>query len=171
MVKSLILLLISELDWHHKYFLDDLWHFLVAIMTLFPSVKISIIPPMTDIHSWWIKSRQSSRTFLNLRLSLCISIISQEWWKTAQIGSTVLHYLTPHISWHQYEVRLFRSDVFKTQEFAGLINNFVLCNYLTVALINYTFKAHFQCWPQMPILWEHPERWGWERGGAGESEA
>lgn len=32
----------------------------------------------------------------------------------------------------------------ETREFAALINNFGPRNYLTNALINYTFKAHFQ---------------------------
>lgn len=53
--------------------------------------------------------------------------------------------------------------IFKTGEFAALIDSFGRRNYLTAALINYTFKAHFQ---RLATDADVGER-RWRRGGEG----
>lgn len=54
--------------------------------------------------------------------------------------------------------------IFKTREFAALINNFGPRNYLTAALINYTFKAHFQ---RLAADADVAEHWWWWGGLGG----
>lgn len=92
-----------------------------------------------------------------------------EWIKGVEKWPTVSHYLTPHYLTVLYILTAVWGKSLRVRCFFFLslrslpvpINNFVLCNYLTVALVNYTFKAHFHRWPpRTPVLRGHLERGG-----------